>query len=753
MLPADPKKPSTRTTEPTVSQPEAVANPVVGAELTPQVPPALSAAPSLGAMLHAFRRCWRVAIPVAVVLGLLAGAITLFFMPPQYVSTVVVRITNRSSLGSLEDEGNFASVQKAYVAVLKSHEVLSEAIEKSRVNELYGTSYSTPQLQKQLTTAFLLGPELLTIGLSGSNPEALATLLNTLSDVFAQKMNEAEEARVKTRIAQLRRRLQIDERRDVTTTPSLAEQLREKRLELANAWRAAGLDDNATRQSKLDQARLLLQTTQANASARQLARVGLESALEAKQARLKNLPTPIVTDAEVLDSLKGDAVLTDLDAQIKAKIQEIEKFRVAQPAQFNRLTRNLREQLKSLQQQRRDLIEEAREALVEKARVRDQQLLQREIIDLREKVEIARREEELLNQEVKRLLVQVQNYSGPPPKLPPEVQTLQDQVQQLERENTRIGEEIASLEGSLPLPPRVRRHNDAFLPNEKDYSKAIKYASGAAVLFFGLGLAGISLLEANRRRINASEEVSQGLGLRVVGTLPLLPANARDQVAHPIASFTANPSAMNESVDAIRTVLLHGQHAGTPRIILVTSAAGGEGKTTLASHLACSLARAWRKTLLIDGDLRNPGQHLQFEQPAEPGLCEVLRQEVAIDEAIHATPISRLWLMPAGHVDPHALQALAQDNLAALFEQIKAGYDFLVVDTSPVLPVPDALLLAKQADVVLLSIMRDVSRMPAVYQAQRRLESLGLPLMGTVVIGEKTETYGRTVAYPTAQKS
>jgi succinoglycan biosynthesis transport protein ExoP len=107
-----------------------------------------------------------------------------------------------------------------------------------------------------------------------------------------------------------------------------------------------------------------------------------------------------------------------------------------------------------------------------------------------------------------------------------------------------------------------------------------------------------------------------------------------------------------------------------------------------------------------------------------------------------------LWLMSAGKVDGHALEALAQEAVGNLFDRLKEQYDFIVIDTSPVLPVPDALLLGKQADAVLLSVMRDVSRIPAVYGAQQRLESLGIRILGAVVIGEKTEMYGHAVPYP-----
>jgi capsular exopolysaccharide synthesis family protein len=154
-----------------------------------------------------------------------------------------------------------------------------------------------------------------------------------------------------------------------------------------------------------------------------------------------------------------------------------------------------------------------------------------------------------------------------------------------------------------------------------------------------------------------------------------------------------------------------------------------------------SLARAWRKTLLIDCDLRNPAAHQLFDLPLEPGLSEILRGEVELDDVVRPTPISRLWLMPAGKWDSHAVQALAQEQMRDFFGRLKDQYDFIIVDACPVLAVADSLLIGQHTDAALLSIMRDVSRMPTVYAAQQRLSALGIRMLGAVVIGEKTETY------------
>jgi capsular exopolysaccharide synthesis family protein len=218
--------------------------------------------------------------------------------------------------------------------------------------------------------------------------------------------------------------------------------------------------------------------------------------------------------------------------------------------------------------------------------------------------------------------------------------------------------------------------------------------------------------------------------------VPLLPVKSGQLLTGPGApAGQVWQNALLESVDAVRTRLLHDVRSGGMQVIMITSAMGSEGKTTLASQLAASLARAWRKTLLVDGDLRNPAAHQLFSLSLEPGFCEVLRGEAVHAEAIKPTPLSRLWLMPAGQWDGHAVQALAQDKVGSMFDELKEHYDFIIVDSCPVLALADALLLGQHVDGVVFSIFRDVSRTPLVHTAQQMLQGIEIRILGGVVIG------------------
>src|SRR5262249_38234559 len=182
-------------------------------------------------------------------------------------------------------------------------------------------------------------------------------------------------------------------------------------------------------------------------------------------------------------------------------------------------------------------------------------------------------------------------------------------------------------------------------------------ALGAMAGMFGVCF-GVAWLEFRRRRVQSSEEVATGLGIRVVGAVPASPDV--EQIINAPAEEQLEGHAVLESVDAIRTLLVHDAHVDATRLLMVTSAEAGEGKSTLASHLASSLSRAGRKTLLIDGDLRQPALHQLFEVSLQPGFSEVLLGEVDTVDAILVSNLDGLMLMPAGQWDREGGQAPAR---------------------------------------------------------------------------------------------
>jgi succinoglycan biosynthesis transport protein ExoP len=196
-----------------------------------------------------------------------------------------------------------------------------------------------------------------------------------------------------------------------------------------------------------------------------------------------------------------------------------------------------------------------------------------------------------------------------------------------------------------------------------------------------------------------------------------------------------------ESIDATRLVLLHTARLESLQVLLMTSAFGGEGKTTLSSHLAVNLATVGYRTLLIDADLRRPAVHKVFRQPRQPGLCEVLRGEIDVSEAVQAGPVDGLSLLLAGDSLGQPAKLLTQGGLGKLLPALRKQYDYVLVDSAPVLPVADSQCICQYVDGVILSVLRGVSRLPAVHAACERLGTLQIRLLGAVVQGATGDSY------------
>src|SRR5262249_9774453 len=153
-----------------------------------------------------------------------------------------------------------------------------------------------------------------------------------------------------------------------------------------------------------------------------------------------------------------------------------------------------------------------------------------------------------------------------------------------------------------------------------------KMAGMTAAAAFLIVLLGFAYWEFRSRRIDTPDEVVTGLGIRLVGALPDWTRRSPYRlIGSSVSREVYWQNMLTESVDATRTMLLHMARNESLQMVMITSAVGGEGKTSLASHLAASLARAGRRTLLLDTDMRNPSAHRLFDMPLEPGMAEILR--------------------------------------------------------------------------------------------------------------------------------
>jgi capsular exopolysaccharide synthesis family protein len=187
---------------------------------------------------------------------------------------------------------------------------------------------------------------------------------------------------------------------------------------------------------------------------------------------------------------------------------------------------------------------------------------------------------------------------------------------------------------------------------------------------------------------------------------------------------------MGEAFRAAATSILFSEpNGGRPTVFVISSPAAQEGKTSVSSNLAIALAQANQRVLLIDGDLRRPRLHEIFETDNAVGLSGVLSGKALM--TLHETKIPKLFLLPSGRTKDANL--LFAPVLRELLRRLRKEFDIIVIDTPPVLQVPDARVLARHADAVVLVVRAQHTTRDAARMAYERLALDGTAVLGTIL--------------------
>ena len=244
-----------------------------------------------------------------------------------------------------------------------------------------------------------------------------------------------------------------------------------------------------------------------------------------------------------------------------------------------------------------------------------------------------------------------------------------------------------------------------------------------------LALALVFVLEIFNNRVTSPDDVTRHLRLPVLGVTP----KVKSLNGHASALLTDNASAQyTELLQSVRTSLVFAPELSTSRTLLVTSSQPGEGKTVAAANLAVSLARLNQRVLLIDADLRRPRLHDVFGFQQQPGLTDVLRGK-ASQGAVRKTKVPRLWLMPSGIPSRQAADLLASERFRQLIECFREQFDWIVLDSPPVLSVTDACLITRVASGVLFVVGSGQTSRKVARAAVERLDAVGANLVGVLL--------------------
>ena len=235
------------------------------------------------------------------------------------------------------------------------------------------------------------------------------------------------------------------------------------------------------------------------------------------------------------------------------------------------------------------------------------------------------------------------------------------------------------------------------------------------------------------RAITTPEEIKEALGLPCLGLVPRL--TGRNKPSSPLLSDPRLPAVFQEAFRAVRTNVLFSSADEAVRTILITSTGPGEGKTTVACNLAVSLAQTGRRVLIVDADMRKPRVHAMLGQSQAPGLSEALAGEVTAAQCAVGTSVPNLWLVPAGTIPPNPSDLLSSERCKQFIESLPESFDWVFIDSPPVMAVTDASLIAHLAAGVLFVVAAEQTKGPTAANALNQLDSANAKFVGAVLNG------------------
>ncbi len=636
------------------------------------------------------------------------------------ISTNAPRVITASP----ENQTDLRTYGNLQAATLKRRQFLSNVLKHPEMKKAVSVSEQPEPvawLEKNVQVDFKNGPEFMRVTVEGDDPDELLAILKAVMDTYEKAVDERDNGNRTQRLVLIEQAItkyQEEISRNSARIGVIASTL--KTTDAATLLLIEGLNRSqllvaqkefSDLQHKLELVKLdLLNTTESSATLL-IPPSRIEDAMRKESVNLTAADTKVSAAKQTLRDTKAryeagitNPNITRAEAELKASEESRDKLQKTLRAQAEA---DIKLQLET----------EARDKLLRKKEEHDQ------IVRL---LAIA-------EGETKTIIERIEKHGT----YQTELESLRKAVGSTDKMLAKLSDERDLLRVEEKAPRRVIKTEEPFVQSGVEGYRRLRMLLMTSLGVLFIGFASLVWWEHRGRRVTRTDELDSSLGLPVLGSIPV--SKPDEQRANRV---------LIEAVDAIRTQLLHARSKERPlRTMLICSGLSGEGKTTLSGHLTVSLARAGYRVLMVDGDLHAPTAQRLFDLHLNPGLCEVLRGESPSEDAIRATPVPGLFVMPAGTWNMATRQCLVGDRWENVRDQLQTEFDFIVVDTAPALLMADTLLLAKACDGVIFSVLLGLSRLGAIRLTQERFQTMGVRILGAVVNGAATEYaseyYGR----------
>jgi capsular exopolysaccharide synthesis family protein len=272
-------------------------------------------------------------------------------------------------------------------------------------------------------------------------------------------------------------------------------------------------------------------------------------------------------------------------------------------------------------------------------------------------------------------------------------------------------------------------------PSKPDKKAALVFGLVGGLL---LGVLVANVVEFLDQSIRGQDDVESKLKLPFLGAIP-----HQRKMLEPVYAplLAAEASLTGEAFRSLRTMVDFAGVESKASTFLLTSSVQGEGKTFVASSLAVACAQNHEKVLLIDGDLRRPRLHRHFRLSSNRGLSDFLAKGKSVEELaglVQVSEVAGLGVLVCGVRPPNPSELLNTPRTGALLAWARAHYDRVIVDCAPMFPIHDTLLWGRHVKSGIFVARYGASRLPAARDANRRLASAGVSILGVVVNAART---------------
>lgn len=452
-----------------------------------------------------------------------------------------------------------------------------------------------------------------------------------------------------------------------------------------------------------------------DATREELASGGVKSAV-ASEPRAPRATRPTRTgqddsdDFDPTDQFNARSRYSSLTLQIRGLQRQIEEEQKTLREKHPHLIR-LRRELDELEQARKadlELVDAARQGYVRALKAKIERY-EPHIKELRDEVfDLTQKREKLLQLQKK-----VDGYKGQ-----------LDDLSRTEHLVTRAGaddDEFNVIESGTGDPARVGPNRPGIVA-----SGAGAGLAAAAVLIF--------LLHRMDDRLESPEDIETKLEEPVLGQIPDVDKKHYAE-GYLLLTRMKSHTMFAEALRGVRSALLLSPDGASRRMLAVTSAVPGDGKTTFTANFAITLANSGAKTLLVDGDMRRGNAHAYFEQPVEGGLSEVLQGRMTVSEALRETGVKNLFFMRAGERPSNPSELLIGPPTKELIQELRASFDFVIFDCPPLTSIDDTFSVAAYLDGTLFVVRAGQTSIRFAKLALNAIHQRGANLIGIIVNG------------------